>query len=416
MPRNFLKSMNKKIYFALSLTAMITLVAASLAVMPFSSSAAEQPERKIVVFKSGVLSDSARENLISKFGAVKIKNLDLIGAKAVMLSPRMAAALAREQAVARVDDDVAVEALEQDKTGADFSALGKSTKSSLLQPAEVIPWGIKRVKADTAWAKTVGAGIKVGIIDTGISNTHPDLSANIKGGVNTIISRNGWNDDNGHGTHVAGTVAAIKNTIGVVGVGPQINLYAIKVLDRNGSGYLSDVIEGLDWAIQNKMQVVNMSLGANVDVQSFHDAVRRANAAGVVQVAAAGNSGGAVGYPAAYPEVIAVSATDSADTIANWSSRGPQIALAAPGVAIYSTYKGAAYATLSGTSMASPHVAGTAALVLSLPATCDLDLNGVCSPAEVAQRLEKTAQDLGAAGKDDLYGYGLVNAAAAVGQ
>ena len=131
-------------------------------------------------------------------------------------------------------------------------------------------------------------------------------------------------------------------------------------------------------------------------------------------MAAAGNSGGAVSYPAAYSQVIAVSATDNTDTIASWSSRGSEIDLAAPGVNIYSTYKGQTYKTLSGTSMASPHVAGVAALVLSLPAKCDYDLNGACSPDEVKQRLEATAEDLGAMGYDAFYGHGLIDAERAV--
>ena len=213
---------------------------------------------------------------------------------------------------------------------------------------------------------------------------------------------------------MAGIAAAVDNTIGVIGVGPQIDLYAVKVLDRRGSGYLSDVIEGLGWAIQNGMQVVNMSLGTASDVQSFHDAVAEVYAAGITQVAAAGNTGEAVIYPAAYPEVIAVSATDNTDTIAPWSSRGPQIDLAAPGVSIYSTYKGSTYKTLSGTSMAAPHVTGAVALVLTQTAKCDTDLSGSCSPAEVQQRLEITAEDLGTAGRDDLYGSGLVDAEKAV--
>jgi len=138
------------------------------------------------------------------------------------------------------------------------------------------------------------------------------------------------------------------------------------------------------------------------------------NAAGIVQVAAAGNSGGAVIYPAAYPEVIAVSATDSTDAIASWSSRGPEVDLAAPGVSIYSTYKGQTYKTLSGTSMASPHVAGATALVLTQTAKCDLNGDGRCSPAEVQQRLEASAEDLGTAGRDNLYGSGLVDAEKAI--
>ena len=220
------------------------------------------------------------------------------------------------------------------------------------------------------------------------------------------------------GTHVAGIVAAIDNEIGVIGVGPKIDLYAVKVLDRRGSGNLSDVIEGLEWAISNGIQVVNMSLGTASNVLSFQEAVQRVNAAGIVQVAAAGNNYGAVIYPAAYSEVIAVSATDNTDTIASWSSRGPEIDLAAPGANIYSTYKGSTYKTLSGTSMAAPHVAGTAALVLTTTiGSWDLDGDGLWDPSEVQNKLEMTAEQVApdtVSGKDNLYGAGLVDAEKAV--
>ncbi len=196
-----------------------------------------------------------------------------------------------------------------------------------------------------------------------------------------------------------------------MGVGPKIDLYAVKVLAANGSGWLSDIIEGLDWSIAKNIDVVNMSLGTSGFSQSFADAVKRVYDAGIVVVAAAGNSGSAdntVLYPAKFPESIAVSATASNDLLVSFSSRGPEVDLAAPGVSIYSTYKGKKYATLSGTSMAAPHVAGVAALVLAA-GTC-----GACSPADVQARLEATAEDFGAAGKDNLYGSGLVDALAAV--
>ncbi|MDP3014229.1 MAG: S8 family serine peptidase, partial [Candidatus Subteraquimicrobiales bacterium] len=203
--------------------------------------------------------------------------------------------------------------------------------------------------------------------------------------------------------------------IGVVGVGPKIDLYAVKVLNRYGSGYLSDVIEGLGWAIQNGMQVVNMSLGTSSDILSFKEAIQRVNQAGITQVAAAGNTGGAVIYPAAYPEVIAVSATNNLDTIASWSSRGSEVDLAAPGVSIYSTWPPRLYKTLSGTSMAAPHVAGTAALVLTTSVgSWDLDNDAIWDPIEVQNKLEATAEDLGTAGRDNLYGSGLVDAEKAV--
>lgn len=368
----------------------------------------EPVARKIVVFKPGV-NEENQDFLINKFGGEKIKDLGLIRGKVVKLSSRAEKNLAKETEVLRIDDDVVVEALVRDvKTNKIFS-----------QATQTLPWGIDRIDAELVWPSGNTADpIKVGIIDTGISNTHPDLVANIKGGVNTINPRKSWNDDNGHGSHVAGIVAALNNTIGVVGVGPNIDLYAIKVLNASGSGYLSDVIEGIQWAIEKKLQVINLSLGTTSDIQSFHEAIIAAKNAGIVIVAAAGNNGpgdNTVSYPAKYSEVIAVSATDRKDQIASWSSRGPEVDLAAPGVDIYSTYKGTGYATLSGTSMATPHVTGAAALVLNTPVgSYDTNSNGKWDPDEVQKKLQEKATNLGNSGFDNLYGWGLVNAFNAV--
>jgi subtilisin family serine protease len=172
----------------------------------------------------------------------------------------------------------------------------------------------------------------------------------------------------------------------------------------------------LDWAIANNIQVVNMSLGAPSGNQSLADAITRAHNAGIVLVAAAGNESGAVSYPAAYPEVIAVSATDSNDIFATFSNFGPEVAVSAPGVNVYSTYKGGKYATMSGTSMATPHVVGVAALVLSKPITSQYDANtdGIWQPEEVLKKMEDTSTDLGVPGFDNYYGYGRVNALAAI--
>jgi subtilisin family serine protease len=364
--------------------------------------------RKIVVWKQNV-KDFDKEKDLKVARGQKVKNLPLINAASVVLPDRESESKIKNNPnVLRVDDDVIVEAF-------DIRELVKG-KKLISQAAEILPWGIDRIDAEKVWPLGNTADpIKVGIIDTGISNKHPDLLANIKGGVNTINPFKSWNDDNGHGSHVAGIVAALDNDIGVIGAGPQIDLYAIKVLGANGSGYLSDVIEGIEWAIANHMQVINMSLGTASDVQSLHDAVIAAKNAGIVVVAAAGNSGGAVNYPAAYPEVIAVSATDQNNVIASWSSRGPEVDLAAPGVNIYSTYKGTGYATLSGTSMAAPHVAGAAALLLNTPVgSYDLNANGKWDPDEVQKKLQDTATDLGTGGFDNLYGWGLVNAFAAI--
>ncbi len=374
----------------------VALMVGVMVVTPNVTAQEDKLERKIVVFKKGFNSES-QDNLLKNLGASRIGDLELINGKAVALSPRSLEALKRDPKVLRVDDDVIVEALGEVK------AFGKAAP---VQPVQSIPWGIDKVDADLSWGLTSGDVVKVAVIDTGIETGHPDLTDNIKGGYNAIDPTRSAEDDNGHGTHVSGIIAASNNAIGVVGMGPQIDLFAIKVLNRRGSGYLSDIIEGLDWAVQNGIQVANMSLGTTVDVQSFHDAVVRAYDAGMVLVAAAGNNSAAVNYPAAYPEVIAVSATDSSDNFASFSSRGSEVDISAPGVSVYSTYKGKIYKTLSGTSMASPHVAGAAALLLTVREKCDTNFDGMCSPDEVQNRLESTAKDLGSAGYDVYFGAG----------
>ena len=188
-------------------------------------------------------------------------------------------------------------------------------------------------------------------------------------------------------------------------------------MERNGWGFLSDVIEGLEWSVTSGMQVVNMSLGTTSDVQSFHDAVIKVNQAGIVQVAAAGNDGSAVNFPSAYAEVIAVAAvgenSDGTLSAASFTSRGAEVDLSAPGVSVLSTYKGSSYTTLSGTSMATPHVAGAAALVLTtLPGTYDLNSNGRWDPVEVQSKLMATSENIGL--DPALFGSGFLRADQAV--
>lgn len=387
---------NANVFRRVSVGFLIFALLLGFGLIAVSQAFGEEGGRKIVVWEKGV-------NPHSRALSGKIKDLDLVNASVVLVSSKSEEkALRSLPGVARVEDDALV------------TTLGKPAGS---QPAQVLPWGVDRVDADLVWPTGNSADpVKVAVVDTGISNSHPDLSANLKGGVNFVLQKgrtnpSAWNDDNGHGSHVAGIIAAANNSVGVIGVAHSADLYAVKVLDRNGSGYLSDVISGIEWAMNNGMQVVNMSLGSSSDLQSMHDAVTAARNAGVTLVVAAGNSGGAVSYPGAYPEVVAVSATDSNNLLASFSSRGPEVDLAAPGVNIYSTYKGTGYATLSGTSMATPHVTGAAALILNTPAgTYDINGNGKWDPAEVQQKLQDRATDLGAAGFDNLYGWGLVNA------
>lgn len=303
-----------------------------------------------------------------------------------------------------------------------IDALQKNPKIALIEPdaiahatVETLGWGVERIGAPIVHQDNTGVGVKVAIVDTGIDYTHPDLAANYMGGKDFVNNDDDPMDDNGHGTHCAGIVAAVDNEIGVIGVAPGASLYAAKVLDASGSGSYSTIIAGIDWAVTQGVHIISMSLGGDSGLSSFENACNNAYSAGVLVVAAAGNDykgnsrieWDTVDYPARYSSVIAVGATDSNNIKASFSSTGPAVELAAPGVSIFSTYLGG-YATASGTSMACPHVAGAAALVFASPANPG-DTDG-WQASEVRAKLTATADDLGAAGFDYWYGYGLVDA------
>ena len=278
--------------------------------------------------------------------------------------------------------------------------------------AQTIPWGITKVNADDVWATgNRGDNIKVCIIDTGVDMDHQDLA--YLGGYDYVNGDAYPDDDHGHGSHCAGISTALDNTVGVIGVAPLAHLYATKVLNSAGSGSYSAIVSGINWAVNNGCNVLSMSLGGTSGSSALSTACQNAWNAGRLVVAAAGNSGNAAGtgdnvlYPARYTSVIAVAATDSNNVRASFSSTGPTVELAAPGVSIYSCYKNNGYTTMSGTSMACPHVTGVAALVWAAQP-------GV-SNQHVRDAMNYTATDLGAAGRDSLYGYGLVNAQLAVG-
>jgi len=272
-----------------------------------------------------------------------------------------------------------------------------------------MPQNIKQIKADAVQAAgNKGTGVKVAVIDTGIDYTHPDLKDVYAGGYNFYNDNDNPMDDNGHGTHCSGIIAATGTHKGIYGTAPGVSLYGVKVLGPWGYGSTSDVVEGIYWAKNNSMQVASMSLGSGYDSQAMHDAVINATENGVLIVAAAGNSGSVsgvgetMGYPAKYDEVLAVAAVNKHNHRATWSSTGFNLGVSAPGVRIRSTVPGAEYATYSGTSMATPHVAGVAALVYSAhPDWTNL---------QVKQKIISTATPLG---NHWLYGAGLVNAAAA---
>jgi len=253
--------------------------------------------------------------------------------------------------------------------------------------------GLRKISSEAAWNSSTGSrSIKVAVIDTGVDYNHPDLIENIA--LNTAeVPNNGIDDDNngyiddyygfnfnegnsnsdddnGHGTHVAGTIGAVgNNALGVVGVNWQVGIIPVKVLSAQGSGTLSSVIAGVNYAVARGAHVLNLSLGGGGFSQSFYSAIQNANNAGALLIAAAGNESNnndtLPSYPANYnlPNVISVAATSSNDSLASFSNYGASVHIAAPGVNILSTLPGGTYGAYSGTSMATPHVAGAAALL-----------------------------------------------------
>ncbi len=230
-----------------------------------------------------------------------------------------------------------------------------------------IPWGVKEIKAPEAWKYSRGNRIKIGVIDTGIDASHPDIRPNIAGGVNVVQRSHSPDDDNGHGTHIAGTIAAANKTNGILGVSPRASIYAIKAFDHDGSAFVSDIIMGIDWCIRNSIDIINMSFGMKSSSPSLRDSIGKAYDAGVIVVASSGNDGlkDEIDYPAGYRQTIAVGATDKNRQIAKFSNHGKGINIYAPGDDIFSTWLNDGYNTISGTSMATSHVSGVIAMLLA---------------------------------------------------
>lgn len=286
----------------------------------------------------------------------------------------------------------------------------------VAQITDVIPndpnWGIQygliNIRAPQGWEFATGSSaIRIAIIDTGIDRTHPDLAGKIVSGYDFVNNDNNAQDDNGHGTHVAGIAAAISNNgVGVTGASWGARLIPVKVLSAGGGGSYANVAAGIIWATDHGAHVINLSLGGTSPSITLQNAVDYAVSQGVVVVAAAGNSGSNfVLYPARYSNVIAVAATDSSNTRAGFSNYGPEVDLSAPGVSIYSTALGG-YMYRNGTSMAAPYVSGLAAILRGS--------SSLSSPSAIAQQMETTALDLGLPGWDDFYGYGLIQMDAAI--
>ena len=266
-------------------------------------------------------------------------------------------------------------------------------------------WGPQKVQAPEAWDVTRGSSsTRIAIVDTGVQYDHPDLAGKVVRGYDFVDDDSDPYDGNGHGTHCAGIAAAVTdNGRGIAGMAPNATIYAVRVLNDNGSGTLDDVANGIIHAADNGADVISLSLGAPVGATTLRNAVDYAWNSGSVVVAAAGNSGTSLpSYPAYYDNAIAVAATDSNDNKASFSNYGSWVDVAAPGVDIYSTYTGSSYRSLSGTSMATPHVAGLAGL---------LDAQGR-SASQIRAAIENTADPI--SGTGTYWSKGRINAYKAV--
>jgi subtilisin family serine protease len=277
-------------------------------------------------------------------------------------------------------------------------------------------WALEDIGAEPVHSSNyTGKGIKIGFLDTGIDYNHPELSPNYKGGYDFINSDDDPMDDNGHGTHVAGILAAASDGEGIVGVAPDAEIYAIKVSDAKGRGSFSGLVKGINWSIENGMDIVTMSITGKSGSKALAKAVANAyNEHGLVLVAAVGNGSGEVLYPAAYEQVIGVGSVTKDDTLSSFSLTGSEVELVAPGSGIKSAEIGGEYRLSSGTSMATPLVTGAIALLLGSDEkawenTGMVDGDGAWTNDELREVLRRTAKDLGEKGKDDSFGYGLLN-------
>lgn len=264
-------------------------------------------------------------------------------------------------------------------------------------------WNLFSINVTKAWDIEKGdRSIVVAVVDTGIDYRHPDLVDNyVEGGYDFVNDDDDPMDDNGHGTHCAGIIAAVTdNGVGVAGIA-QVGIMAEKVLDEKGEGYASHVAMGIAHAVDSGAKIISLSLGNPLPIKTLKRACNYAWRNGCLIVSATGNEGfWKISYPAAYLTVIAVGAIDEEDRRAKFSNYGWGIELVAPGVRIISTYPGG-YAYMYGTSMACPHVAGVAALIWSY--------NTSLTNKQVRYILDKTAVDLGKDGWDIIYGFGKVN-------
>ncbi|RIE03555.1 S8 family peptidase [Cohnella faecalis] len=384
------------IRFLCLITALLLII--STVHPSLTSAESAKPNGFIIKLKNNANADAFISK--RKLQGKKPKKTDSLNIISVDLSYSDYKELLKDSEIAFVESDAPVFAESRGKGEKRHPFIDNMKKSD-----QNVPWGIHSIGADLSNSKNIaGKNTKIAILDTGIS-AHPDLK--VVGGISFVPSVASYLDDNGHGTHVAGIVAAKDNRIGVLGAAPEADIYSVKVLDKDGAGTYGQVIQGIEWAIQNKMDVISMSFGGDPYSEALHMAVKAATDNGIVVVAAAGNGGygeETETYPARFEETISVGAVTKSHRLASFSSMGSEIDLVAPGQEIVSTSKDGDYVVMSGTSMAAPHVTGAVAALLSK--------NKKMSVEQLKKTLYSSATPLGSANQ---YGHGLVNLAKALG-
>jgi subtilisin family serine protease len=361
------------------------------------SAFAAAPEGRLVVTWRDAAPDA-----LADADVAEVKRSRLNGSRAVVVARAgQAAAVA-----ARLKADPRVASVVPDAVAsvADWPMSASTPNDSLYLKSQA---DLPLIGMPAAWPMTTGsASVVVAVLDTGYEGSHEDLAAiRTTSPYNARTGSKNVTDGYGHGTHVAGTIAAAtNNSIGIAGIAPGVTIMPVKVLDASGQGYWSDFLEGVDWARTHGADVINLSLGSGLSsaqIAAFQPTFTAAWDAGVLVIAAAGNNNNSAGfYPASFGKVMSVSATTNADVKAAFSNYGPKVDIAAPGALITSAFRDNTYRTMSGTSMATPHVAGLAALIRSL--------HPAYTPAQVEFVIKQTALDLGAPGRDDYFGYGRI--------
>ncbi|MFQ5814762.1 MAG: S8 family peptidase, partial [Anaerolineae bacterium] len=359
------------------------------------SDAAYVPDRIVVKFKEG-LSSAHVAQLHASQGTTIVDEIPQIGVQILSVTPGEV-----EAKIAAFKADPMVEYAEPDY----IAQVTYEPNDPYYNDGH--QWGPQKIQAPLAWDLCEGdPNVIIAIVDSGVDPDHPDLIENLVTGYNFLNDSTDTTDDYYHGTHVTGiAAAATDNGVGVAGIGFNSHIMPLKVYDKNTSPWYSRIADAIVYAADHGAKVISLSLGNYPSSSYLEDAVNYAWGAGCVLVGAAGNDNKSDPFhPAAYDNVIGVSATDQNDAKASWSNYGAQVAVAAPGSSIYSTYwnDGSTYAHMSGTSMSAPHVAGLAALLFSQDDTR--------SNATVRSLIEGSADDLGDAGWDQYYGYGRINA------